>query len=111
LYDAIETGKVSLDDLAPRIRKLRARQGKLLARRNDLRHTLDEGLLIDRKAFIRSFVKEVTVSQQDVRLSYTLPLLPDGLTEESVGVLPIVRYGGPQCTIGRTFSLSFTLTS
>ncbi len=118
LYDAIETGKVNLDDLAPRIRELRSHQEKLLARRSeieiamsdkkveladmklvkdyviDLRHTLDEGPLTDRKAFIRSFVKEITVSQQEIRLSYTLPLLPDGLEEESVGVLPIVRYGG-----------------
>ncbi len=118
LYDAIETGNVSLNDLAPRIRELRRRQEKLLARRseieiatsdkkveladkklvksyvNDLRRTLDEGPISDRRAFIRSFVKEIIVSQQEVRLSYTLPLLPDALTEESVGVLPIVRYGG-----------------
>ncbi len=118
LYDAIETGKIKLDDLAPRIRELRDRQEKLLTRRseielamsdrkveladmklvksyvNDLRHTLDEGLLTDRRAFIRSFVKEITVSQQEIRLVYTLPLLPDGLTEERMGVLPIVRYGG-----------------
>ena len=61
---------------------------------NDLRDTLDDGSLSDRRAFIRSFVKEIAVSQQEIRLSYTLPLLPDGLTEEKVGVLPIVRYGG-----------------
>ncbi len=61
---------------------------------SDLRHTLDEGLLTDRRAFIRSFVKEIAVSHAEIRLVYTLPLLPDGLTEESVRVLPIVRYGG-----------------
>ncbi len=118
LYDAVETGKINLDDLTPRIRELRSRQEKLLARQSelevamsdkrveladmkmvksyviDLRHTLDEGPLTDRRAFIRSFVKEIAVSQQEMRLNYTLPLLPDGLTEEKVGVLPIVRYGG-----------------
>ena len=61
---------------------------------NDLRDTLDGGSLSDRRAFIRSFVKEIAVSQQEIRLSYTLPLLPDGLTEEKVGVLHIVRYCG-----------------
>ena len=61
---------------------------------NDLRHTLNEGPLTDRRAFIRSFVKEIIVSEQEIRIIYTLPLLPDGLEEESVGVLPIVRYGG-----------------
>jgi len=76
LYDAVETGKIKLDDLAPRIRELRDRQEKLLTRRceieiamsdrkveladmklvksyiSDLTHTLDEGLLTDRRAFI-----------------------------------------------------------
>jgi len=103
LYDAIETGKVVLDDLAPRIRELRSRQEKLLARRgeleiamsdrkveladiklvksyvNDLRRTLDEGVLTDRRAFIRSFVREIIVSGQEIRLIYTLPLLTDSL--------------------------------
>jgi len=118
LYDAVETGKINLDDLTPRIRELRSRQEKLLARQSelevamsdkrveladmkmvksyviDLRHTLDEGPLTDRRAFIRSFVKEIAVTQQEIQLNYTLPLPPDGLTEERVEVLPIVRYGG-----------------
>jgi chromosome segregation ATPase len=118
LYDAVETGRINLDDLTPRIRELRNRQEKLLVRRselevvmsdrkveladlktvkgyvNDLRDTLDDGPLSDRRAFIRSFVKEIIVTQQEIQLNYTLPLLPDGLTEERMGVLPIVRYGG-----------------
>jgi hypothetical protein len=118
LYDAVETGKINLDDLTPRIRELRSRQEKLLARQSelevamsdkrveladmkmvksyviDLRHTLDEGPLTDRRAFIRSFIKEIAVTQQEIQLTYTLPLPPDGLTEERVEVLPIVRYGG-----------------
>ncbi len=60
----------------------------------DLRHTLDKDPLTDRRAFIRSFVKEIAVTQQELQLNYTLPLPPDGLTEERVEVLPIVRYGG-----------------
>ncbi len=61
---------------------------------NDLRDTLDDGPLSDRRAFIRSFVKEIIVTQQEIQLNYTLPLLPDGLIEEKVGVLPTVQYGG-----------------
>ena len=134
LYDAVETGKINLDDLTPRIRELRSRQEKLLARQSepevaisdkrveladmkmvksyviDLRHTLAEGPLTDRRAFIRSFVKEIAVTQQEIQLTYTLPLPPDGLTEERVEVLPIVRYGGRYSTIGRTFRLAFALT-
>jgi len=40
---------------------------------NDLRNTLDEGPLTDRRAFIRSFVKEIAVTQQEIQLNYTLP--------------------------------------
>ena len=118
LYDAIETGKVSLDDLAPRIHRLRNQQEKLLSRRvelelamsdrkveladmklvksyvNDLRHTLEEGSLADRRAFVKSFVKEIIISGEEARLLYTMPLIPDGSEEENVGVLPMVSYGG-----------------
>ena len=76
----------------------------------DLRHTLDEGPLSDRRAFIRSFVKEIIVTRQEIQINYTLPLLPDGLTEEKVGVLPIVRYGGPFRLKARTFSKVFALS-
>ena len=78
---------------------------------NDIRNTLDECLLTDRRAFIRSFIKEIVVLQQEVKLIYTIPLLPDGLKEESVGVLSIVRYGGRYCTKDRTriFNLTFSL--
>ena len=61
---------------------------------NDLRDTLDDGPLSDRRAFIRSFVKEIIVTQQEIQLAYTLPLPRDGFTGERVEVLPIVRYGG-----------------
>jgi len=37
-------------------------------------------------------------------------LLPDGLIEESVGVMRIVLHGGPYFTIGRTFEMAFSLT-
>ncbi len=68
---------------------------------NDLRDTLDDGSLSDRRAFIRSFVQEITVTKHEIQLNYTLPLLSDGLTEERMGVLPIVRYGGPSDSIAQ----------
>lgn len=118
LYDAVETGKISLDDLTPRIRELRRHQEQLLSRRielealmsdrkveladfgmvkdyaSDLRQTLDESPLSERRAFIRSFVEDIIVTKKEVQLSYTAPLLPKGLSEEKVEVLPTVRYGG-----------------
>ena len=86
LYDALETGKLSLNDLAPRIQTLRQRQNQLQAARcqveelltnrrmqladmeivmryvEDLRGLLSQGSLSEQKAFIRSFVKEVGVT-------------------------------------------------
>ena len=118
LYDAIETGKLGLDDLAPRIRELRIQQEKLQARKarlnnflsgrrvelaspkivesytSDLRNLLSNSSLSERKAFIRSFVKEVKVTGDDVLITYTMPLSPKGISEEKVGVLSTVQYGG-----------------
>jgi site-specific DNA recombinase len=132
LYDAVETGKISLDDLTPRIRELRNRQEQLLSRRielealmsdrkveladlstvkdyvSDLRHTLEESPLSARRAFIRSFVENIIVTKKEVQLNYTIPLLPKGLTEEKVGVLPTVHYGGRYWT--RTSDLCDDMT-
>jgi site-specific DNA recombinase len=118
LYDAIETGKMNLDELAPRIRELQSRQEQLQARRieieaqmsdrrveltdletisryvEDLHDLLQEGSLTERRAFIRSFVREVRVTGYEATLTYSMPLLPEKVAIEKEGVLPTVRYGG-----------------
>ena len=130
VYDAIETGKISLDDLAPRIRELRERQLKLQTRKEellslisgqksevasmeeiaectqDLRKLLEESSLVERKAFIKSFVTEVRVTGNEVLLTYMLPMLPNRVTEEKLPVLSIVHYGGEGGT--RTHQQFFT---
>ena len=96
LYDVLETGKVSLDDLAPRIRNLkesieqqRVQQIELrsqvhqplprLSKRQlrsyvqDLRGILGEGSLFEQKGFIRSFVRRITVKDGQVTIEYTFP--------------------------------------
>ena len=118
LYDAIETGKLNVDDVVVRIRELRGRQDQLQTRRmeiesqmsdrkveladlesitecvDDLRELLTEGSAAERRTFIRGFVKEVKVTGNEVVLSYTMPLLPDKLAMEKDGVLHTVQYGG-----------------
>jgi site-specific DNA recombinase len=98
LYDTLETGKLGLDDLAPRIRDLRARQDELnkskvqveaelilhgaprvdleavKAYAEDLKLLLCEAEITERKAFLRSFVKRITVDGNQVRIEYHLPL-------------------------------------
>ena len=118
LYDALETGRIGLDDLAPRIRQLRHRQEQLQSRRweleallsdrrveladlemvtecvDDLRSLLEENTLAERKSFIRSFVKEVKVTGDEVLLTYTMPLPPEGISQEKVPVLHSVHPSG-----------------
>ena len=64
----------------------------------DLRNTLSESSLAERKSFVRSFVKEVKVTGDEVLLTYTIPMLPGGMTEEKLPVLSIGHYSGPKGT-------------
>ena len=96
LYNAIESGKVDLEDLAPRIRELRLsvdgsarklaelessshKPLNILTKRelheyvSDLRQLLSEGSIFERKGFIRSFVKQITVTGKEVSITYTYP--------------------------------------
>jgi site-specific DNA recombinase len=117
LYDALETGKLGLDELAPRIRELKRRQEELQVRKiqiecllsdrrvylaspdivtayvNDLKNLLSDSPLAERKAFIRSFVREIKVTGDNVSLTYTLPPVPDENIEDE-SVLSTVRYSG-----------------
>ncbi len=118
LYDAIETSKLDLGDLALRIKELRHRQEQLHARKNEIENELAdrsvelidmktmtgyaiemkeiirEGSLVHRKAFIRGFVKDIRVTGEKAVLSYSLPDLPDKV-ELNLKVVPrIVQYGG-----------------
>ncbi|MFC1910535.1 recombinase family protein [Chloroflexota bacterium] len=118
LYDALETNKLSLDDLAPRIKELRAQQDDLSKTRlqleaekitqgvkhidaalvksyvNDMKDLLGGAAIVESKAFIRSFVKRIEIDGERVKINYVLPMPPDGKLQESFGVLPMVTLGG-----------------
>jgi len=124
-----------MNDLAPRIRELKARQNELSIARvqveaemiargveavdaarvkayaQDLRGLLEEADFTERKAFLRSFIKRIEVDKKQVTVHYNLPMPQDKKSEEQIGVLPIDTLGGPKCTIDRTFSLKFALSS
>ena len=61
---------------------------------DDLRNLLNNSSLAKRRAFIRSFVKEVKVTGDEVLLTYTMPLSPTGVSGEKLWVLSTVQYGG-----------------
>ena len=114
LYDTLETGKLGLDDLAPRIQQLRHRQEQLQSRKwelevrlsdrrveladlemvtrcvDDLRSLLEEADFTERKTFLRSFIRRIVINKKQVTISYNLPMPPEGEKKQSVGVLPIV---------------------
>ncbi len=118
IYEALESGKLDLKDLAPRIKELRTKQDNLSKSRviaeaemtlqgyqqldieavhgyvNDLRNLLDESDIAQRKGFLRSFIKKIVVENDKAKLYYNVPVPPDGKKMESVGVLPINTPGG-----------------
>ncbi len=121
LYDAIETGKVSLDELAPRIRELKSQKDRLDESRiqseadailqhshvldmnmirdyvNDLKALLEEAENTERKAFLRSFVKRVVMDNDRVTIEYKLPIPPTN-EKKKILVLPTVKPGGAEET-------------
>jgi hypothetical protein len=110
LYVALETGKLDIDDLAPRIKELRAMQDQLKVTRQRLESklathnirqldagmvkafagTLMDGLeeaeLPEMKAMIRSLVSRIELDGTRVTLDYRLPVPPDGNVTEKVEV-------------------------
>ncbi len=126
LYRAIETTELDITDIAPRIREHRERERKLqdsareakaaLSERRvrlddvetitafakDMSVWLNESELTERRAFIRSFVKEIVVAPGEARVRYTIPMPQDngmgGMDAEDVAiprpVLSTVNPGG-----------------
>ena len=80
----------------------------------DLRGLLEESELTERKVFIKSFVREVKAIDNEVLLTYTMPILPGNISEDRTGVLYSIHHGGVEVTIGRTvkdFKLTFYVSS
>ncbi len=116
LYQALETGKLELEDLAPRINQLRGQLDELDKERvrietkgqttprvdgTVVRAYVDEVLeqlgrseLTAARGFLRSFVKRVNVDGDVATIRYTLPLPPEGSRTDFATVLPTVTLGG-----------------
>ena len=122
-----------MDDLAPRIKELKARQYTLGKARvqveadmvvegvqhveaetvkshaQDLLCLLEEGDFTQSKSFLRSFVKKVIINGDKAKIMYRIPVTPDGKRSQSVGVLPIEPFGGAGVSISRTLEIEFSL--
>lgn len=122
LYDALETGKVELDQLAPRIRQLTERSEKLKRERvnlklsaqsetvqlgksqvreyvGDLRSLLTESSIAEQRSFLKSFVKRIEVGESQLTLDYTLPLMNEKCRKGGREVLPFAQTNSPYRTI------------
>ena len=129
LLDALETGKLSVDEISPRVNELKSTIKALEAKRdalinksghqnyllnydqvttyvNDLRILLEDSTLTQRKSFLRSFIKQIIVNYPKVTIEYTIPLRP-GESCPSEEVLPIVQYSSP----GRTRTSNLAVNS
>lgn len=122
LYNALETGKLELEDLAPRIKALRGQKEDLDERRfevveslkestvellevprvrayvEDLRALLSKGAILEQKAFLRSFVKRIEVNHPHITLDYHILLKRQKAEPLLREVLPFAVPGSP----GRT---------
>jgi hypothetical protein len=111
-----------VSDIAPRIKELRNRQDELKKARvqveadtvvqgvsqvgvdvvkayaRDLKDLLEGADYVERKAFLRSFVKRTEVNKDQVTVQYKLPTPQNG-KNENIEVLPIDTLGGPFGTV------------
>ena len=77
----------------------------------DMRDFLNESELTERRAFIKSFVKEIVVMPGDALVRYTVPMPDDSLIPGRVAekvalpgsVLSTMHDGGPERTVLRMF--------
>lgn len=118
LYDALETDKLDLGELAPRISNLITHKKGLqeaIAETqgtepedtiksinlseikhyvDDLKTVLGSASVLEQKAFLRTFVEKIEVSKSDVTINYTLPMPPMNDNKETDGVLGFKQNGG-----------------
>ena len=107
LYDALERGSFSSEELAPRIRKLQVRRNELIEMKceaerdmqssvfelpdikvvkeyvENLRLLVGSSSIVEQRGFLKSFVKEIRVGGRAVTVNYTLPMPPENSEEES----------------------------
>ena len=62
----------------------------------DLREALIKGKICERKGFLRSFIKQITINYPRLEIEYTIPLpVPHKETPSREEVLSIIQIGSP----------------
>jgi site-specific DNA recombinase len=128
LYDALETGRLDVEDLASRIGELKAQMDGLERKRidlmesirevkvdlleasvarayvDDLKALLSKGSIVEQKSFLRSFVKRIEENLPPVVITCTLPLETQKVEPLGREVLPFAYAGSPPWTSFATFA-------
>jgi len=135
LYNSLETGKLEIEHIAPRIKEIKTQIDAFEAQRGeitnemqnpatlpfnlkslnnyaqDLAEILKDGTIMEQKAVIRSFVKRIVITRPDITLDYTMPIVEEeqkeiGRTTETA-VLPMLQIGSPHWLTEKVFSVTF----
>jgi DNA invertase Pin-like site-specific DNA recombinase len=124
LYDALETGTLSIEHLAPRIKELRDRKDKLSQTRiqteadtvlneiqrvdltivkayvENLSALLNRAHTRECKALLRSFIEKIIVNGNRITIEYRLPVPPYNNKRQNL-VLPFIKPGGSNKAIAK----------
>ena len=117
LYNTLETGKLDIEYLAPRIKELKSQIDILKEKRveiieniktteiktlrsseikeytSDLKNLLSNGSIIEQKSFIKSFIKRIEINLPKVIIDYTVPLKIKKAEHPTKEVLPLELFG------------------
>ncbi len=128
VYAAVESGRVDIDDLAPRLKQLRAEQRELNEKRDDalddmnqvdqtpfdaiqieqyiqdLRNLLQSASFLESKTFLGTFIRRIDFDKERVGIEYTFPIQAGNELTATKEVLNVRRLGSPSRT--RTCSLA-----
>ena len=131
VYVALESGKVDIDDLAPRLKQLRAEQRELIEKRDealgdvnqagqmpfdaikmeqcvqDLRSLLQSASFLECKTFLGTFIRRIDFDRQRVGIEYTVPI-PSGDELTATTEVLSVRLDGSR---GRTRTCDMAVNS
>ena len=116
-YDLIENQDSALDGVASRLNELNQEKIRLLAEKSeaqkrtqqgsrpwpspedvkawveDLKCILERGTIMQRKSFLRSFVRRIGIRNNEAEIEHSCPLLFSGTAKSEV--LPVGKYGDP----------------
>ncbi len=62
----------------------------------DLKSVLGSASIIEKRAFLKSFVKDMQVGDGSITIHYWLPMPPKNESDERIEVLPFIKHGDPR---------------